>query len=216
MQQLEQLKQILKQEVAWYTESSTDEGSICAYFMSSSKNPRIDNKDWISWVLEHKTATIPFIKDVFAQALPNKEVTISYGNGMGGHVHYISITAKNVARKEVLPHYNSEEDVLNRNAERFVTIVIRKLRQDFHLGHRIIVLEEKMKDAFEQDEAIGGAHYITWWLTITKFSMDIERLLIDRIRKNFPNEESFELDTSQELRTYTIAFFKDNENTEEF
>lgn len=216
MQQLEQLKQILKQEVAWYTESSTDDGNICAYFMSSSKNPRIDNKDWISWVLEHKTATIPFIKDVFAQALPNKEVIISYGNGMGGHVHYISVTAKKIERNDILPHYNSEEDVLNRNAERFIAIVIRKLRQDFHVGYRIIVLEEKSKGAFEQDEAIGGVHYITWWLMMTRLSMDIENLLIDRIRKYFPDEESFELDTSQELRTYTIAFFKDDEHTEEF
>lgn len=94
MQQLQVLRQILEHEVAWYTESPNDTENIWAYFITSNKNAKITGQDWVSWVFDHKDEAVPLIKEMFANAFHQKEITVSCRSGMGGHVHYISIIGK--------------------------------------------------------------------------------------------------------------------------
>ncbi len=210
MQPLKKLREILEVEVAWYTESPGDKEHILALFLSSKTNETVDGRDWVSWAVSYKELSAPLIKSTFEQAFPGKELLIKCGTGLGGLIDYIYITGKSITLTEILAHAKNDSEVFDRNAERFIAIVLEKIRRDVIQGHRIITLEERAQGDFHQDEEIRGMHYITWWMMVADLDKKlIEDKLVMCIHEQFPGEQNFFLETCSDPRTYTIAFFSE-------
>src|SRR5688572_13471920 len=92
--QLEILKEILEEEIAWYS-APYQYPSIFARFSQSSANRAIDGVDWVCWACSNQNLAHSLIHETFQKAFSNKEIFVYIGCSFGENKGYISVTGRN-------------------------------------------------------------------------------------------------------------------------
>ncbi len=98
-EQLGILKEILIEELAWYSTSSIDQEFIYAQFAQLPTNKKIDNIDWVSWVFEHRETTHIFVRELFEKKFPGKEIFVWIGSTIPGKKDYLEVLGQNYFSK---------------------------------------------------------------------------------------------------------------------
>ena len=218
-EQLKVLKEIIDEEIAWYS-VPYEYPSLFARFTQSSTNKVIDNHDWVCWVFENQQVTKEFIKTAFQQAFVNKEFFVHIGCSSGCSRKYISVTGKDITLENILS-FTKELDTEKsefKNKERFFEIVLERVRIAQITGTPKVICSN---DDVADDELLEDISYVDWWLATQSKGAPPGRIyddpalllseLYQKINKQFPDED-FIIETSLEDKTLSIIF--NNEDDE--